>query len=54
MEIGEHPIKIGRIRNNVYWRKYSNGTININGEKFLFYTIKEAVRIWRKTNPIKR
>jgi hypothetical protein len=46
----ETPIRSGKIRKDVYYHQYRNGTININGEKFLLYSIKEAVKIWRKNN----
>lgn len=48
----ETPLKTGKIRNNVYYHKFGNGTININGSKFCGYSIKDAVKIWRKRNPI--
>lgn len=46
------PIAKGKVRNGVNWYKYSNGTININGTKYLCYTVKDAVKTWRKQNPI--
>lgn len=48
----EPPIRSGKIRKNAHWHQYRNGTINIMGEKFCMYSIKEAVKIWRKNNPI--
>jgi len=47
------PIRSGKIRNGVYYHQYRNGIINIQGEKYSFYTIKEAVSIWRKKHPLK-
>lgn len=49
----EEPIASGKIRNGVSWYRYRNGTINIEGTKYLFYSIKDAVREWRKLNSIK-
>ena len=46
------PISSGKIRKNVSWYKYGNGTININGSKFIDYPIKEAVKKWRANNPL--
>lgn len=48
----EQPIKSGKVRNGVYWHKYRNNTIEINGKEYLYYSIKEAVSLWRKDNPI--
>jgi len=44
------PISKTKVRNNIYAYKYSNGIININGMKFMYYTIKDAIKIWRKQN----
>lgn len=52
MQIGEQPIRTGKIRNGVYWKRYKNGCINIQGHKFFDYSIKEAVSIWRQNNPL--
>jgi hypothetical protein len=41
------PLSRIKVRNGVYAYKYPNGCININGEKFLFYSVKEAIKIWR-------
>jgi len=50
-DLFDSPIKSGKVRNHVYYHKYRNGVITINGEKYLLYTITEAVRLWRKKNP---
>jgi len=52
-DLFETPIKSGKVRKNVSWYLYRNGTLNINGTRFLFYRIKDAIKIWRKNNPIK-
>lgn len=49
--IFENPIKIVKIRNNVFAFKYLNGCININGKKYFGYSMKAAIKIYRKTNP---
>jgi hypothetical protein len=41
------PIRAKKIRKNVTAYQYENGCININGEKFFFYSMTEAIRIWR-------
>jgi hypothetical protein len=45
------PIKQTKVRNNVFAYKYPNGTININGMKYLGYSMTEAIKKWRKNNP---
>ncbi len=44
------PIRKRKVRNGIYAYQYSNGTININGSKYLFYSLTDAIRAWRKAN----
>ena len=44
------PISERKVRNNIYAYKYANGTINIKGEKFLGYSMTDAIRLWRQKN----
>ena len=44
------PISKTKVRNGIYVYKYNNGCININGKKFFFYSIKDAIKIWRSQN----
>ena len=44
------PISKTKVRNGIYAYKYPNGVININGEKYIGYSIKDAIRIWRSKN----
>jgi hypothetical protein len=53
VDLFDTPIRSGKIRNGVYYHQYRNGVINIMGEKYLYYSIKEAVSRWRKKKPIK-
>jgi hypothetical protein len=46
------PIASRQVRKNVVAYKYSNGTININGHKFLLYSMIEAIKLWRSQNPL--
>lgn len=41
------PIKKIKIRKGIYAYKYANGPIEIEGEVYEFYTIKEAIKLWR-------
>ncbi|MBP7845826.1 MAG: hypothetical protein KA007_00110 [Candidatus Pacebacteria bacterium] len=46
------PISTTKVRNGVNAYKYSNGVININGSKYLMMSVTDAVKIWRRNNPI--
>ncbi len=54
VDLFETPIRSGKVRKDVYYHQYRNGTININGKKYLLYSIKDAVKIWRHKNPINK
>jgi hypothetical protein len=51
-DLFDTPIRKTKVRNGIHAYKYRNGTININGKKFLLYSMTEAIRIWRKQNPV--
>jgi hypothetical protein len=42
-----NPISRTKVRKGIYAYKYPNGCINIAGEQYHFYTIKEAIKLWR-------
>lgn len=42
------PIKKTKVRNGVFAYKYRSGTIIIQGETFIFYSISEAIKTWRR------
>jgi len=44
------PIRKRKVRNGIFAYQYSNGTINIEGTKFLFYSLTDAIKAWRKAN----
>ena len=50
IDLFDKPIISRKVRKDVWAHKYSNGTININGAKFIFYTMNEAIKIWRGKN----
>jgi hypothetical protein len=52
-DLFDEPIAVRKVRNNIRAYKYRNGVININGEKFVFYSMKDAIKKWRSKNPIK-
>ena len=47
-DIFSTPIKKVKVRNGIYAYQYINGTININGIKYLFYSMTEAIKQYRK------
>ncbi len=49
-DLFETPIRKRKVRNGIYAYQYRNGTININGHKFLMYTMADAIKAWRKAN----
>lgn len=46
----DSPISAIKVRKNITAYRYRNGTINIAGQKYLEYTMKEAIYLWRKSN----
>ena len=42
-----------KVRNGVYALRLQHGSIEIKGELFMFYTMREAISIWRRNNPIR-
>ena len=49
-DLFEKPISQRKVRKGVTAYKYPNGVININGEKFVFYSMTEAIKMWRQKN----
>jgi len=45
----ETPIRSKKVRNGIYAYQYRQ-LININGEKYIGYSITEAIKIWRSKN----
>ena len=45
------PIRKRKVRAGIYAYQYANGVININGQKYLEYSLTEAITTWRKQNP---
>ena len=46
------PIASKKVRKYVTAYKYGNGIINIAGMKYSFYSMNDAIKLWRKANPI--
>lgn len=45
------PVKEKKVRDGVTAYQYRNGTINIDGQKYLMYSMTEAIKIHRKNFP---
>lgn len=46
------PVKSKKVRKNITAHLYRTGIININGDKFSGYSLTQAIKIFRKNNPI--
>ena len=51
-DLFDTPISKVKVRNGIHAYKYRNGLINIDGSRFLMHTMKDAIKIWRRSNPI--
>lgn len=47
----EVPIRTRKVRAGVVARQYPNGTVNIAGQKFIGYTMTEAIKAFRRKFP---
>jgi len=47
------PIRQRKVRKNVTAYQYNNGIINISGQKYVMYSLTEAIKAYRKAFPIK-
>ena len=51
MDLFETPIKAKKVSNGVMAYQYRNGTINIDGQKYVFYSMTDAIKKFRKDFP---
>ena len=47
------PISKTKVRNGVFAYKYRSGTIIIQGQTYVFYSMSEAIKKFRKDNPLR-
>jgi hypothetical protein len=47
----ESPVKAKRVRRGIVAYQYINGTIVINGQKYVMYSMTEAISKFRKNFP---
>ena len=45
------PTSRTKVSAGVYAYRYANGTINIEGKKYIGYSIKEAIKLFKNTKP---
>lgn len=50
LDLFDKPIKRRKVRNGIYAYRYPNGCINIEGQKYFFYSMTEAIKLWRQKN----
>lgn len=46
------PIRSRKVRANITAYQYRNGVINIAGSQYVLYSMNDAIKLWRKNNPI--
>tara|TARA_R110000824_G_scaffold251945_1_gene440563 strand:- start:203 stop:370 length:168 start_codon:yes stop_codon:yes gene_type:complete len=44
------PIRSVKVNDDVYAHLYSNGVININGKKYMFYSMSEAIQKYKESH----
>lgn len=49
----EIPIRCKKFRKNATAYQYINGTIIINGRKYIMYSLTDAIKKYRKEYPLK-
>lgn len=54
VDLFEKPLRSRKVRNNIYAYQYRSGVININGQKYLEYSLSDAIKLFRKQFPFKR
>jgi hypothetical protein len=54
IDLFETPVKSKKIRKGVTAHQYRNGVININGQKYLMYSMTDAIKKFRKDFPLNK
>jgi hypothetical protein len=44
------PLSKTKVRNGLYAYKYRNGCINIAGQKYFDYSVRDAIKLFRQKN----
>ncbi len=53
MNLFDTPLRKVKVRNGIFAYSYRNGTINIDGIKYLYYSMKDAIKTYRQQHPVK-
>ena len=53
MMLFESPIRTKVVRNGIVARQYINGTVNINGETYIGWSLSDAIAMYRKKFPVR-
>jgi hypothetical protein len=53
IDLFDTPIKTKKVRNGIFAHQYRNGTININGTKYVCYSMTAAIKKYRKDYPLR-
>jgi CRISPR/Cas system-associated protein endoribonuclease Cas2 len=51
VDLFDTPVKSKKVRKGVVAHQYRNGVININGQKYLMYTMTAAIAKYRRDYP---
>ena len=54
MFLFEAPIRSRQVRAGVVARQYMNGTVCINGQKYIGWSMRDAISLYRKKFPARR
>ena len=47
LDLFNPPINSVKVKDGVYAHKYPNGIININGHKYMYYSMREAIKLYK-------
>jgi len=50
MILFDNPTSKTKVRKNIYAYRYSNGLVEIDGQRYYDYSIKFAIKLWRANN----
>ena len=51
-DLFETPVREKKVRNGVIAYQYRNGVVNINGQKYVMYSMSDAIKKYRKDFPL--
>ena len=54
IDLFETPVRHKEVRKNIIAYQYRNGTINIDGQKYVMHSMTSAIKLYRDTFPLKQ